>query len=259
MPPTGRPTSSLTDALRRGVSGTRLEFPARRLGQIVVRRRWASSAGFRYDAQTVAVMRRVLCRGRCAVDVGAHDGSLLRWMVRLAPDAHHIAVEPLPAHAARLQRDFPSVDVRRVALSDEPGSATFHHVLSRPAVSSLVEVRSGAGEVEEIPVEVTTLDLLLAGAPRLDFLKIDVEGAELKVLEGGAGVIAAHRPFIAFEHGPGPDGAPGIPEIHGLLSGELGLRISLLEDWLRGRPALSEQEMTAAQTQHDHFFFLAHP
>lgn len=39
-----------------------------------------------------------------------------------------------------------------------------------------------------------------AGLARLDFLKIDVEGMEQEVLDGAAGVIAAHRPVMLIEH-----------------------------------------------------------
>ncbi len=57
-----------------------------------------------------------------------------------------------------------------------------------------------AGHVDVV-VEVDTLDGLCSrgGLTRLDFLKIDVEGAELHVLEGGAKAIEAFRPAILVE------------------------------------------------------------
>ena len=55
---------------------------------------------------------------------------------------------------------------------------------------------SAAGEIE-----LTTLDdyCAQAGIERLDLLKIDVEGAELAVLRGGAKTIERYRPFIIVE------------------------------------------------------------
>jgi hypothetical protein len=52
-----------------------------------------------------------------------------------------------------------------------------------------------------VAVDVQTLDGLCerAGLTRLDFIKIDVEGAELHVLEGGERSIAAFRPAILVE------------------------------------------------------------
>jgi hypothetical protein len=57
-----------------------------------------------------------------------------------------------------------------------------------------------AGHVE-VQVEVDTLDALCARSEltRLDFLKIDVEGAEPHVLAGGARVIEKFRPAILLE------------------------------------------------------------
>jgi hypothetical protein len=52
-----------------------------------------------------------------------------------------------------------------------------------------------------VPVRVETLDGFCAriDPPRLDFVKIDVEGAELHVLRGGEQVIEAYRPTLLIE------------------------------------------------------------
>jgi FkbM family methyltransferase len=47
-------------------------------------------------------------------------------------------------------------------------------------------------------VQIVTLDEL--GLPRLDFLKIDVEGMEMEVLAGAKGMIARHRPWCWVEY-----------------------------------------------------------
>ena len=236
-----------------------MEFPLRRLGQIVVHRQLRSTRGFEYDRLTAAVIRRVLRGGGRAVDVGAHDGALLRWMVRTAPRDAHIAVEPLPGHAAALRRRFPRVQVFEGALSDREGTATFSYVPSRPAVSSLsTRTGIGADEIETLEVQLTTLDRLVGEEP-VRLVKIDVEGAEHAVLLGGSDTIRRDRPVIAFEHGPGAHGGVTVADMHRLLTGELGLRVSLLDDWLAGRPSLSEQAMVESQERDKHFFFLAHP
>ena len=61
------------------------------------------------------------------------------------------------------------------------------------------EVSDAQGAPEYIDVEVSTLDAELAGhTPQV--LKIDVEGAELGVLEGGRELLERARPAIVFEH-----------------------------------------------------------
>src|SRR5262249_51648035 len=64
------------------------------------------------------------------VDVGAHSGDVLRQIVRHAPNARHLAFEPLPHLHAGLVTEFPNVDVRCAALADEAGTSTFTHVVS---------------------------------------------------------------------------------------------------------------------------------
>ena len=56
---------------------------------------------------------------------------------------------------------------------------------------------AGAGE----PVRVTSLDLESAvrGWPSIDFIKIDAEGEEERIVEGGHGVLTAHSPLVMFE------------------------------------------------------------
>lgn len=245
--------------IRWAIAGTPLEFPLRRVGQVLVRRQLKPTRGFEYDRLTGAVIRRVLRGGGRAVDVGAHDGGLLQWMVRAAPRDAHIAVEPLPDYAARLRARFPNVEVFEGALSDHEGTAQFGYVPSRPAVSSL-STRTGIGvdDVVSLDVQLTTLDSLVGDAP-VRLVKIDVEGAEHAVLLGGRNTIRRDRPVIAFEHGPGAHGGITVADMHALLTGELGLQVSLLDDWLAGRPALSAQAMVEAQARDKHFFFLAHP
>lgn len=161
------------------------------------------------------------------IDVGAHAGIVLRQFLHYAPDGSHIAYEPLPALHAELVSAFPGVDVRRAALSNRRGEAEFTHVPELPAYSGFRErTYPRAAETERFTVRVEDIDSSLPPGYVPTLIKIDVEGAELEVLEGGAGTIGAHRPIVFFEHGRGAAEhyatAPGA--VHDLLR-ELGLRI----------------------------------
>ena len=214
------------------------------------------------DVCTLEIMSRVLKEDSCCVDVGCSQGKILTQMTRLAPRGEHYAFEPLPSPAQRLKSVFPLVNVFEVALADFSGEADFQHVVTNPEYSGLRRrtYPSDRERVETIQVQVERLDEVVPRETRIDFLKIDVEGAELGVLRGAAETIKRNRPFIVFEHGKGASDYYGTtPEmIHEFLVGDCSLRISLMSDWLEGRPPLGLERLVA-QYGGAHWYFLAHP
>ncbi len=135
-----------------------------------------------------AVLAAVLRGGDTYVDIGTNRGQVLREAVRIAPAGRHIAFEPIPALAAEVARSFPGVDVREKALGAQPATAEFCWLRRLDGWSGLrrnPEISDSAGE--------------LAGVqPRV--IKIDVEGAEVDVLEGARHVLASAQPIVIFEH-----------------------------------------------------------
>ncbi|HEY0883417.1 MAG TPA: FkbM family methyltransferase [Archangium sp.] len=163
---------------------------------------WRNAGRRRFYAQ-------FLNPGDLAFDVGAHVGDRVRTWRQLG--ARVVAVEPQPVMADVLQRLYgrdASVRLERVALGAKPGRATLHVSSANPTLTTLS--REWIDEVQadarfrptrwdqQVEVEVTTLDALIArhGVPR--FCKIDVEGFELSVLEGLSQPIAA----LSFEYIP---------------------------------------------------------
>ncbi len=136
------------------------------------------------------------------VDVGTNRGQVLAQAARVAPDARLIAFEPIPALAAQLGASFPGIDVRRLALGAEPGRAEFCHFRKLDGWSGLRRspaISDEQGAPKMIEVDVSTLDGEL-GAVEPAVIKIDVEGAELAVLQGGRETLARARPLVLFEH-----------------------------------------------------------
>ena len=119
-----------------------------------------------------------------------------------------MSVEPSSRERGQLERNVRLNRLRNVtivphALADQPGTADLriaaklhggHNTLGEFAYGD-----AGAAGSEEVPVE--TLDALAQrlGLERVDFIKIDVEGAELKVLNGGQSVLATSRPILLIE------------------------------------------------------------
>jgi FkbM family methyltransferase len=155
--------------------------------------------------------------GSVCIDVGSAAGLYTLALSRLAgPTGEVHSVEPLSfAHRAcrnLLQADdAPNVRRHQVALGAKPGNevmsvpvgrfglVTGRSFLSRKATS--LGANTEFQEHVDVVVDVDTLDQLCArlAIKRLDFLKIDVEGAELDVLEGGRAVIAEFGPTMLVE------------------------------------------------------------
>jgi len=216
-----------------------------------------------YDECTIRIMASVLNKDSNCVDVGCHTGNILRKMIEFAPRGIHHAFEPIPELAAQLRQEFPGVKVFEVALSSTSGKAPFRHVVSRPAYSGLRE-REYPGrdeEIEMIDVKTEKLDVILSGQLKVDFMKVDVEGAELQVFHGAIQTITTDKPFIVFEHGLGAAEYYGTrPEaVYDLLVEQCGLAISLLPRWLQQGPALDREGFIGEFDARSNFYFLAHP
>ena len=96
----------MLESLKRVVRRSPLAGPARWCH----RRLWPLSISERddqYNDETRAVMARILKADSVCLDVGAHVGSVLTDMLRLAPQGRHWAFEPLPTFAAHLRAAFP--------------------------------------------------------------------------------------------------------------------------------------------------------
>jgi FkbM family methyltransferase len=251
--------------VERLIEGTPLEPWARRFYRKVHSiGRPRSRQSLRYHRQTVQIMARVLTPGSSCVIVGAHRGSLLEEVVRLAPKGQHFAYEPLPDLAARLTRRFPKVRVYQVAVSDVSGESPFFHVVDQPGYSGLRRLGSipSGMAVHEIVVRTEPLDDLLPADLPIAFMKIAVGGAQLQVLEGAEHTIERWRPLIVFEHGTSALLAYGTSSamMWDLLVGRYGLRISRPADWLARKRPLTAAEFEASVGFHagSEFCFLAH-
>lgn len=158
-------------------------------------------------------MRRLYAQfikpGDLCFDVGAHVGNRLRAWDSLG--ARMVALEPQPQLMQVLQRWYgrnPAITLLDQALGAQAGTATLHISSRTPTVTTLsrqwitsVKQDSSFSSVQwdqQVEVQVTTLDTLLAeyGVPA--FCKIDVEGFELEVLRG----LSQPIPALSFEYIP---------------------------------------------------------
>jgi FkbM family methyltransferase len=199
------------------------------------------------SARIEQVMERIIKPDSNCIDVGCHIGSTLSDMLKLAPRGKHLAFEPVPRKAAWLRRKFPEVTVHEAAVADSNVAIPFVDNQSRPGFSGFGARRAnGTDQVREISVQCKRLDDL--GLGKIDFIKIDVEGAELMVLRGGREMILRDKPTIVFESGPGAAARLGLADrdLFGLLNDDLKYRVYFLKDFLGGKAPLDLAAFEAA-------------
>jgi FkbM family methyltransferase len=151
---------------------------------------------------------RAVQKGDVVLDCGADIGTFTRSALDRGA-AKVVAIEPDPVKAPCLRRNFAKeVAEGRVILVhkgvwNEEGSLKLYG-------DTMVEHHNGVG----VDVPLTTIDKIVAelGLARVDFIKMDIEGAEKPALAGGAATIRKFHPrmSIATEHLP--DDATAIPQ-----------------------------------------------
>jgi len=221
------------------------------------------SPNYLYDRQAHRIMSRVLRKDSNCIDIGANEGTILKDMLKFAPRGDHVAVEPIPELADQLTERYPDVEVHKCALSNVAGTSTFQMVTNNPGYSGLRRRHYDFGEpvIKEITVKTKTMDDVYPDDRSLDFVKIDVEGAEYLVLEGGKETLKRCRPYIVFEHGRGAAEYYNVrPEqVYDLLVDEVGLEISVMKDWLSGERSLSREDFVEQFDNVTNYYFVAHP
>ena len=159
------------------------------------------------------------------IDVGAHIGRYA--LLAAANDANVIAVEPDPANFRLLEKNVQSNGRSNVVLVPEAMTAKPGKLLLSPAPAWNTGVSSvrpdSAGEFSpsvgagEISVPGETLDNIVNahGLSRIDWLKIDVEGHEIAVLEGGGLALDITRRLILEVTEQTEEACRRIVEAHG--------------------------------------------
>ena len=183
--------------------------------------RWRFSAGFlahllkattqQHHRALAPTIARLVPPAGVVLDVGAHAGQYTKLFARAASQGRVYAVEPGSYARSILRtvvwlRGLSNVAVLPVALGSETGLATLTVPL-KPSGSfgfglshlGAPSQRWRAVAAETVPV--TTLDRAVEalGIDRLDFIKADIEGWELRLLHGAEGALERFRPRLLLE------------------------------------------------------------
>ncbi len=172
---------------------------------------WSPVMG-RWEPEAQQLYGELIEPGEVIWDLGANTGIHSLLFARLAgPTGKVVAFEPLRVNVEQIERicalnGVANVHVVAKAVSSSSGTARFH-IGMHDKQGSLVGIGSESGNVVEVPC--MTLDQALAECNGVDFVKIDIEGAESQALEGFSRVGEANPTFAIDLHTPAQDVAVG--------------------------------------------------
>jgi FkbM family methyltransferase len=153
--------------------------------------------------------------GDVVLDIGANVGSHTTFLSRLTRATGRVlSFEPVPQSFRQLEKNirrkgrFGNVTASQLAigsprepggsvLMQAPGTELTHAALARHAANAWAD----ADTVQSFTVKISSVDAEAASHRlfRVDFIKVDVEGAELEVLRGARRTIERHQPLIYCE------------------------------------------------------------
>jgi FkbM family methyltransferase len=155
-----------------------------------------------------SVVERILQPGMTVLDIGAHHGFYTLLASRkVGAGGRVLAFEPSPRERRKLLRHLrlnrcTNVQVEAHALGSAPGESELFVVVGYETGFNSLRPPDTPEPTQRVRVTVSTLDACLERAKieRVDFVKLDVEGGEMEVLKGAAGLLARRpRPFLLCE------------------------------------------------------------
>jgi len=166
--------------------------------------------GGAFEPNEFAYLETRLRPGMVFVDAGANEGIYTLFAAKkVGPQGRVVAIEPSVRERALLEANIAlnrlgNVRVHGVALGEAHGTVELRLAEAAHAGQNTLGsfIYQGVRESALATVPMVTLDELLDGAPRVDFIKLDVEGAELRVLRGALATLARCKPELLIEVSP---------------------------------------------------------
>ncbi|MDW8153540.1 MAG: FkbM family methyltransferase [Armatimonadota bacterium] len=154
-----------------------------------------------------ATLRTLLRPNMTVVDVGANLGYFALLAARaVGPSGKVLALEPFPESYRLLKKNIQANGLQNVlpyafaaGHRSGPDKLYFYPQSNWNSLFLKNDKRKPLGWIE---VQVCTLNELLATEPRVDVIRMDVEGAELAVLKGSDRILKKHRPTLIIETHP---------------------------------------------------------
>ncbi len=189
-----------------------------------------------YEPKTTSIFRSLIAEGMAVVDIGANLGYFtLIAAGKVGPSGKVFSYEPDPHNFALLKKNIDANNFRQamaipLALSDQAGTRELFFGDNQCTLS--FADKRGAGRSETVQTDTLDNSLKAFGSPRIDIIKMDIEGAEPIALEGMKETIA-RSPKLAmlFEYHPNAIERIGLSPLAFLKRiEELGFALSVIDE-----------------------------
>ena len=155
-----------------------------------------------WEPEIVAAVQQLVLPGQVVLDIGANMGFHTLLFARLVGDKGLVvAFEPMSPAFRKLERNVGLNDRHNIVLEKQALSNTAGRVRAAFTTSWRLDLEQNRSSPED--VNFTTLDDYVQNHeerfPSLDLMKLDVDGHEFKVLQGGTHVIQHYKPIIIVE------------------------------------------------------------
>jgi FkbM family methyltransferase len=158
-----------------------------------------------YEKKYIVTWERMIQKDSIVLDIGANIGYYSLVASKKALDGHVYAFEPTSTAFEQLQKNialnkFENVSAFKTAVFDSSGERTlFISEKTNSGMGGLTQPVNFTGKTEE--VNTTQIDdwMEIQKPGRIDFIKIDIEGAELNALKGMSKLLEKYQPTIFIE------------------------------------------------------------
>lgn len=157
-----------------------------------------------YEPAELRMMGNFIKKDSVIIDIGANIGWYSLNLARRVPDGCIIAFEPIPGTFEYLKKNIAvnkitNIKALNFGLSDRAGTLGFYYDPKFTVAASLRNLH-GNSKRKKVLCRVRRLDdFILTMTPRIDFIKCDVEGAELFVIKGALEVLKKTKPVMLLE------------------------------------------------------------
>lgn len=163
---------------------------------------------YKIDSPEINFIIQNLKKGETGVDIGCHKGGYLYWLHKcVGKNGKIYAFEPQRKLYRYLQEiskicDYQNVVIENKGVSDSNGTAEFHipETISGTSPGARIEPSNANNDLEKGTIEVVSLDKYFLEKQILpSLIKIDVEGHEKQVIQGGLELLKTCKPKLLME------------------------------------------------------------
>lgn len=145
--------------------------------------------------------------GMTIIDIGANIGAItLQFAKKVSPGGKVFSFEPSPFNFKLASKNisinsFKNIKLINEGLGNEKATAFLYNVNpnNRGMLRLLSEDNNNSFDKEEVQIDTLDKSMQKFSIPKPDFIKIDVEGFEYKVLQGACKTLIEHKPVLFIE------------------------------------------------------------